>query len=252
MRFIKKIIHNLLRFFGYEILSLKYKQFEKTWPKILVKKSQNILIFDVGANAGQSITKYLKIFPSATIHSFEPVEKECKKILKKFQVNKNIIINNCAVGEKNDKKEFYIAAGTTHSSFHKILPDTTWLKKRSKQKNINQNEYMKEKKVVSVKTLDNYALDKKIKFIDILKIDTQGYENKVLEGSKNLLENKKIHYIQLELIFSDIYEKKIFFYDVEKYLIPNGYELFSLSNPGNLHDDFVFQVEAVYYHPKLT
>ena len=82
------------------------------------------------------------------------------------------------------------------------VADTTWLKKRSKQENINQNEYMKEKKVVSVKTVDNYALDKKIKFIDILKIDTQGYENKVLEGSKNLLENKKIHYIQLELIFS--------------------------------------------------
>ena len=140
MKYIKEVIHNFFRFFGYEILSLKYKQFEKTWPKIIKKSSENVLIFDVGANAKQSIIKYLKIFPNAKIHSFEPIEEECKKILKNFQLNKNIIINNIAVGEKNDKRDFYIAAGTTHSSFNKILPNTTWLKKRSKQENINQND----------------------------------------------------------------------------------------------------------------
>ena len=49
-----------------------------------------------------------------------------------------------------DKRDFYIAAGTTHSSFNKILPNTTWLKKRSKHENINQNEYTKEKVLQSL------------------------------------------------------------------------------------------------------
>jgi hypothetical protein len=55
--------------------------------------------------------------------------------------------------------------------------------------------------------------------IDILKIDTQGYEDKVIAGSKNLIKKNKIKIIQLEIIFSEIYQNTLNIYDIEKFLI---------------------------------
>ena len=95
-------------------------------------------------------------------------------------------------------------------------------------------------------TLDDYAEKKNIDTIDILKIDTQGYEDKVLEGANQLLKKNKIKIIQLELIFSEIYENPLAIFDVEKFLIPNNYKLFGTSNGGSLISDYIYQVDHIY------
>ena len=43
--------------------------------------------------------------------------------------------------------------------------------------------------------------------IDILKIDTQGYEDKVLEGSQEIMSKGIISSIESEIMFDDVYEK---------------------------------------------
>ena len=43
---------------------------------------------------------------------------------------------------------------------------------------------------------------------------------------KNLIKNNRIEIIELELIFSEIYEKSLQIYDIEKNLIPHNYKLF--------------------------
>ena len=83
--------------------------------------------------------------------------------------------------------------------------------------------------------------ENKIKQIDILKIDVQGFEDKVLDGAQNLLKASKIKLIQLELIFTEIYEKPLSIYDVEKFLIPNKYKLFGISNAGSLISKYIYQ-----------
>ena len=47
---------------------------------------------------------------------------------------------------------------------------------------------------------------KKITFVDLMKIDVQGYENEVLKGAINSLE--KIHLIEIEIVFVNYYEQK--------------------------------------------
>ena len=95
-------------------------------------------------------------------------------------------------------------------------------------------------------TLDTYCEEKKIKQIDILKIDVQGFEDKVLDGAQNLLKASKIKLIQLELIFTEIYEKPLSIYDVEKFLIPNKYKLFGISNAGSLISNYIYQQNHIY------
>ena len=78
------------------------------------------------------------------------------------------------------------------SSFIKISKDTKWIKLRSKEFNTSVQNYSKKVPKISIDTVDNYCQTKSIKFIDILKIDTQGYEEKVLEGAKNTLRKNEI------------------------------------------------------------
>ena len=87
--------------------------------------------------------------------------------------------------------------------------------------------------------------------IDFLKIDTQGYEEFVLEGSQNLLKENKIKIIKLEMIFSDLYSKKHSFFDIEKHL-QNNYKLISINNFGNTIDDANFNCDVIYVSKNLN
>ena len=75
-----------------------------------------------------------------------------------------------------------------------------------KDKRVEQEKYS-ESQEVNIKTLDNYFKDKNVQEIDLLKIDTQGYEDKVLIGCQETLKKNKIKAIIVEIMFDNVYEK---------------------------------------------
>ena len=72
-----------------------------------------------------------------------------------------------------------------------------------------------------------------IKHIDILKLDTQGYNTEAIKGSVKSLENQKIKLIYSEIVLGDVYEKNESFYNLEKHLIKNNYSLFGIDIGNN-------------------
>ena len=102
--------------FGYKIMKISSKvdkvdQVTKISPinrnsldditKFIIRKSEPV-IFDVGANNGQSIKRYKKIFEKPIIHSFEPVADEINKLKEKYKNEHNLFLNNFAIGEKEE------------------------------------------------------------------------------------------------------------------------------------------------------
>ena len=71
-------------------------------------------------------------------------------------------------------------------------------------------------------TLDNFIDKKKIENIDILKIDTEGYELNVLKGLKK--NHYKIKIIYFEHHYDDMIEKNYKFSDVKKILDEYGFK----------------------------
>ena len=61
--------------------------------------------------------------------------------------------------------------------------NSEWIKLRSKQHNTSIESFVETIDDIKISTLDNYCANNKINTIDLLKIDTQGYEDKVLKGS---------------------------------------------------------------------
>ena len=243
----RKFIQKIINLFGYKFM--KINSIDPTdldrLTKFLVTKSEPV-IFDVGANKGQSITRYKKLFQNPIIHCFEPNIDNVNILKQKYTNDKSLYLNNVAVGDKKGKLEFNIYAQNSHSSFKNLIPNTTWIKKRSKSINIDDKNYTTKKINAEIITLDDYVNAKNLTSVDILKIDTQGFEDKVLLGAQNLLKNNRIKLIQLELTFSEIYENPLNIYDVEKTLIPNNYKLFGVSNGGSLISNYIYQSDFIY------
>ena len=160
----------------------------------------------------------------------------------------NVFLNNIGIGEKNTKRNFYSAAKSETSSFIKISNNTKWIKTRSKEFNTSIQNYSKVIDETPVESIDNYCRKNSINYIDILKIDTQGYEEKVLIGTQNFLKNNKISIIETELILDDVYEEHVSFFQIEKYLITNNYRLVAVKPMiyNNLYEGNIFVVDLIY------
>ena len=245
---LKKIFQNFINFFGYEIRKKREKS-NLTFDEILKKNiCERPVVFDVGANFGQSIDRFLSLFDNPKIHSFEPLKKEFLVLKEKFQ-KKDIYLNNLALGDKEEERKFYVATKSDSSSFYKMNQDTEWIKTRSLENNTSVDKYVKKIENVNVTTLDQYVKLQNIEYIDLLKIDTECHEDKVLIGAKNLLKNKKIKAIQIEIRFDNIYQKYFNFSDIEKYLIPNNFRMVGIELVNNnLFSGITFAADVLYFN----
>ena len=71
-------------------------------------------------------------------------------------------------------------------------------------------------------SLDEYIIEKNIKKIHFLKIDTEGSEFDVLIGAEEFLQ--KIHFIIFEHHYHDMLKKNCTLSDIHNYLVKNGFE----------------------------
>ena len=250
MKIIKKIIKNIFNLVGLEIKKkINNINFDKIYQK-LFSSQKKLIIFDVGANQGQSIERFLKIFPNCEIHSFEPINEEFQNIKEKYQANKKIKINNFALGDVSETKILHIAKRTGVSSFFKINLNTKWLRERSRQYNVEEKNFQNKTQTTTIKTIDDYVYENKIDRINILKIDTQGYEVKVLAGARKTIESDILDSIETEIMFDDVYETYLTFTDLEKNMNSNFRFSGIKTYNNNLFEGINFFAEVLYINKK--
>ncbi len=203
-----------------------------SWMKKLDLKKPVIL--DIGANIGMYSICYSKIFSDSVIYAFEPVKKNYKTLISNIKKNKiqKINTNNFGLLDKKKRLKIGIPDSRIHERYQNDINDGLFSIFAKKKKNW-----------IKVITLDNFIKIRKINKIDFIKIDVEGAEALVLNGSKNtirkfkpviqlefnklteILGNKKISYFQK---FAKKFDYKIF------YLVKN----YKLREKINLKKDF--------------
>ena len=254
-RFLRDGIKKIFWKFGFRLIRrAKYNYTKLTFEDLIKKFSPKTspIIFDVGAHNGNSIERYMELFENPIIHSFEPNPNEFKKIEEKYYKFKHIKLNNFALGDKSEYKRFNIFAKSDTSSFLKIN-DSEWVNVRSKQLGINKDDFLTNSVEVKIQTIDEYVSKNNIKNIDVLKLDTQGYEKNILDGAKKTLESGIIKLIETEIILDEVYNKYLTFSDIEKNLINNNFRLIALEdmNFTNLIEGYMFAFNAIYIDKNL-
>ena len=214
----QKIILFILNFFDY---------FHK--KKILnFLKNNNYrdfnIFFDIGAHKGETIDLFMKNFNINKFYSFEASPenfKILKKNISKYK-DKKIYIENLAIGSSSEKASLKQVQESSSSTLTNINLDSKYFKK----KKILLNFFSKKKYYtnisIEIKTLYEYLNSKLIKNIDFLKIDTEGYEFKVLLGLKNKLLNVKI--VLFEHHYDDMLKKGYTFTDINTLLVKHNFK----------------------------
>ncbi len=181
-----------------------------------------LLIYDVGANSGVMIEKYLSIFPKSSIHAFEPYYDYAQNLSIKYEKNKKVKINNFALSDVEDSKIFNINKYIDTSSF--LTSKKTGLNSDSGVKTVNQI-------LVYQTTIDKYAIANNHNKIHILKLDIQGSELNALKGAEVMLKENKIDFIFSETYFVEQYDNQPSFFDISNYLLSFGYVMQDLYYP---------------------
>ena len=181
------------------------------------------IILDVGAHEGESIELFLKNLKVDNIYSFEPSEetfktllKNSKKLKKKFNKT-NIILENLAVGRANQNVDLNYLNETSSSTIRNINTNSDYFKKKEKY----FGKLINKKIIVKQINFKEYLEKNKIEKIDLLKIDTEGYELEVLKGLGEFISNVSI--ILFEHHYDNMIVKDYTFSDIHKLLKDNGF-----------------------------
>lgn len=213
-RFIRKYARSFL---GIEISYAKYcrRLSESKVFKYYLKDPTKIgMIFDVGANVGQSALEFAKSFPKASIHSFEPFVANFHALRHNTSHTPSIRCHQIALSDHNGSIEVLVD-NVANSEWNSIT-------EKRQQEMKNSTDVSKESVVLS--RGDSFCNTLGITEIDILKIDTEGHDLDVIKGFDGMFKKGDISSVIVEVgFFKDETHGK--FQEINSYLTGAGMQL---------------------------
>ena len=205
-------IHKVFNAFGLEVRLLKnlrkaredaWKHSElEAWRILDDRKFQTIL--DVGANEGQFARMARELWPTATIHSFEPLPQVHAVLVSAFAGDALFQAHNIAISDRAGSQVMHCSAFTPSSS---LLP----------MADVHKQEWPQSAEHVEVEVallpLDDWArANAPLPGPMLIKIDVQGFELHVINGGLDTLSKADV--VVLEVAFQEFYEGQPLFADI--------------------------------------
>lgn len=193
-------------------------------------------ILDIGANAGQFATAIHAVLPEAKIYSFEPLPVCYQKLKHRFAGVPGFEAFEVALGDESSRITFHqneftksssplVMAGTHEEAF-------PWTARTSEIE-------------VDVRTLDSFLPQLDLKEKVLVKIDVQGFEDRVLRGGEQVV--RTADYVFVETSFEPLYEGQASFETVYELMTRYGFRyagnMDQLTSPT---DDRILQADALF------
>lgn len=211
VKFFSRILGRLFQKMGYTVSPSYYMIPPSKGTKWIEKLDINTII-DIGSNEGQFIRKISKILPERKIYAFEPIHSCYKNLVNSFDSNQ-VTVYNYALSDHDGKSEINISNNTESSSLLEMkelhlssYPDSTFVKKEQ----------------IELKRLDDVIDPALIKPNILIKLDVQGYEEKVIAGGPIIFS--KANLIIIETIFEPLYEGQWLFDNIFKHFTERNFK----------------------------
>ncbi len=178
---------------------------------------------DVGAHEGETSNLFNKYLSIKKIYCFEPSPINYENLKKKIAKKENIFLFNFGLGDRDGEEDFNQLEESSSSTLVELNQKSKYFQKKKKILNLFIKKNFKIfSQTVNIMKLKNFMHNNSIEYIDILKIDTEGYEMKVIKGAEEKIKN--IDYIYFEHHFDDMLKKNYTLSDIHNYLVKNGFE----------------------------
>jgi FkbM family methyltransferase len=236
---IKRELRRRLRGLGYDLARFKPESHPVARRRRLMSSLRIDVVLDVGANAGQ-YAHHLRsdLGFEGRICSFEPMTVPFRRLQSRAAEDPNWQAFNFALGDVEGRATINVAANSESSSMLEMLPSHV--------------EAAPESRFVGTEDVEIRTLD--AIFHDLchpgegvyLKIDTQGFEGRVLRGADRCLP--KIDTVQVEMSLTPLYRNEPTFGELYHLLLGEGYAMVGLE-PGftNPQTGQLLQVDAIYH-----
>ncbi len=170
-------------------------------------------ILDIGANTGQFAKSMHELFPEATLYSFEPLKDCYEELLVQFKNVPQFQAFNVALGDETGVVEMHRSEYSPSSSLLSMndLHKTSfpYTKKEILQK-------------VDLVCLDDIASRLELRKPMLVKLDVQGYEDKVISGGKSVIGQADI--VITELSVEQLYDGQPLFDEIYKTMTSMGFQ----------------------------
>jgi FkbM family methyltransferase len=194
-------------------------------------------IIDLGANAGPFSFAARAFLPDAQIYAFEPLPDCYERLVKNLTPFGNFTAFQSAIGDQSGQMEMWKSEFSESSSILAMGE----LHKKNFPHTANTQAVP-----VPISRLDDYINKMDLVPPILLKIDVQGYEDKVIKGAVNTLKN--IDWVMIEMSFRPLYEGQPLFDNIYRSLITSGFKF-----AGNMEalysplDGSILQSDGIFY-----
>jgi FkbM family methyltransferase len=183
----------------------------------LIKSEGTIVnnIFDIGANVGTWTLLAKAYFNTSHIHAFEPLKVHTEQFKQLTHALDKVTLHTFCLGGENSESVINVSSFSDSSS---LLPataleyETYGIKKAGEE-------------IVTVKRMDDLIDAGTLPVPEVIKMDVQGYELKVLKGAGKYLSEVK--YIIAEVAFKEYYHNQPLFVDIANYLLTYNFDVYA-------------------------
>ena len=214
-------------------------EYRDRWPELArIPLRRGDTLIDVGAHVGDFTECALAYQPWLSVHAFEPLPEAFATLTRRFGSYPHVAANQLALGRAAGVRPFHVSRYPVASSFFESGPEL--------RQGLRERDFSEEREIaVEVDTLGDYCARRHVRSVRLLKLDVQGAEVEVLEGTGAMLE--RTDYIYAEAQFRELYRGAPRFDDICRLLHVHRFDLlrmvaFRMSEAGDpLECDMVFR-----------
>lgn len=242
--YFKNLIKLCFNKLGFKVIKANSEFIVKHDPYLVQKRIMNYInpnpiIFDVSAYHGSVALRYNSLFPKSKIYCFEPFPNSFEQLSKNLSYDSSFKLFQHALGDISGKVSLY---SNKYPMTNSILEfdhrcDLTWDKGLLETTGVIE---------VDVKSIDQLVLELNIDSIDILKMDVQGVEYKIIKGADNILKRGGVKLIYTEIITIPTYFGQLGLEDTLKLFKDIGFNLVGLYNYSYVIPGQLRQVDAIF------
>ena len=148
---------------------------------------------DVGANVGVFTALLARgVGPTGQVHAFEPLGVSRGRLVRTLQLNgcQDVVVSDLAVSDSNGSA-LLADYGPGFESWSTLAPRTVDLEQGALMARAHTP--------VPTTTLDRYCADRGVDRVDVLKVDVEGAELRVLDGAVDLLDRGAVDLLMIEV-----------------------------------------------------
>ena len=236
MQIHKAVVKHTLATLGYELQRTRNHHHPFEDMSRFVTSSIPVL-FDVGANVGQTVEIFRRHFKHSIIHSFEPSPAAFQTLREQTVGISGLHLTNTGLGASPGTKTFVENEKLDMSSF--LEPgQECWGSVRKRAQ-------------LQLDTIDEYCARTGVKYIDVLKSDTQGFELEVLRGASGMFERKRIRLVYLEIILSAMYQGLPGMDEICKFLFERNFRVVSFYDM-HYQNDLLSWTDVLFVDPSYS